>query len=167
VSGTVSRVLVAGVGNVFFGDDGFGVAVAQRLATRALPPGVSVADIGIRGVHLAFELLDGYDLVVLVDAMPMGEPPGTLSVLEARADDAPVAPDAHGLDPRTVLALLGSLGGSVGRILVVGCEPATVAPGMGLSAPVAAAVDTAVDLVERLVVAVAVQAGEEARCSDD
>ena len=79
-------MLVAGIGNIFLGDDGFGVEVAQRLADRPMPEGVQVADFGIRGVHLAYELLDGYDALVLVDAVPMGEPPGTVAVIEPELD---------------------------------------------------------------------------------
>ncbi len=81
------RALVAGIGNIFFADDGFGVEVARRLDERELPAGVQVADFGIRGVHLAYELLDGYDLLVLVDAMSLGEPPGTVAVVEVESDE--------------------------------------------------------------------------------
>ena len=149
-------VLVAGVGNVFLGDDGFGVEVARRLAAEDLPPGVKVADFGIRGVHLAYELCDGYELAILVDAVPRGEEPGTLYVIEPEPpgdpdpDDAPPL-DAHGMDPGAVLSLLGILGGHVDRVLVVGCEPAVADERMGLSAPVAAAVDPAVTLVQELI----------------
>lgn len=151
-------ILVAGVGNIFLGDDGFGVEVARRLSTVELGPDVKVADFGIRGVHLAYELLDGYELVILVDATPRGEgdPPGTLYVIEP--DPAPepdpdeVPPlDAHGMDPGAVLSLLGVLGGQVDRLLVVGCEPAVADEGMTLSEPVAAAVDQAVTLVQDLI----------------
>ena len=88
------RVLVAGIGNIFLGDDGFGVEVADRLAGRTLPDGVQVADFGIRGVHLAYELLDGYDALVLVDAVPMGEPPGTVAIIEPELEP-PVATAAR------------------------------------------------------------------------
>jgi hydrogenase maturation protease len=152
------RVLVAGVGNIFLGDDGFGVEVACRLAAAgpaALPAGVEVADFGIRGVHLAYQLLDGYDTLVLVDAAPRGEAPGTLSLIEA--DPAPRAEpmDAHAMAPDSVLGLLATLrarlGGGVRRVLVVGCEPADVAERIGLSPVAAAAVDPAVRLVRELV----------------
>lgn len=164
------RVLVAGVGNVFCSDDGFGVAVIERLRERPLPPGVVVADVGIRGLHLSFELLDGYDVLVLVDALPMGERPGTVSVLEAAVDGPglPLGLDAHGMDPRAVLSMLSTMGGSVARVLVVGCEPATLEEGMGLSGPVAAAVDVAARVVEELVstpVSFTAEHGEETRCS--
>lgn len=151
------RVLVAGIGNVFLGDDGFGVEVVQRLAARPPPAGVKIADFGIRGLHLAYELLDGYDALVLVDAVPMGEPPGTVAVIEpepgpppaAGGDAAPVL-DAHTMSPAVVLGMLDRLGGRVDRIVLVGCEPATVDEHMGLSPAVAAAIDRAVDTVDEV-----------------
>ena len=152
------RVLVAGIGNIFLGDDGFGVEVANRLAARNMPDGVKVADFGIRGVHLAYELLDGYDAVVLVDAMPMGDEPGTLAVLEpgplpspAAGDDVAPVVDAHSMNPGVVLGMLAGLGGAVDRIVIVGCEPADLEEGIGLSHPVAEAVDRAVGLCEEVV----------------
>src|SRR3712207_6645350 len=104
------RILVAGIGNIFLGDDGFGVEVVRRLAGRELPAGVDVQDFGIRGLDLMYALGDGYDAAVLVDAVPRGEPPGTLSVIEPEpeADDVPL--DAHGMDPAKVLALAQQLG---------------------------------------------------------
>ena len=149
------RILVAGLGNIFLGDDGFGVALAGRLARRALPAGVDVIDFGIRGMDLAYALGD-YDTVVLLDASPRGATPGTLYVIEPELDDAERSPDAHGMDPVTVLALARALGGSVPRTLVVGCEPASVMTGdedeiaAELSAPVLGALDAAVDLVDSL-----------------
>ena len=156
MSGAMPRVLVAGVGNIFLGDDGFGVEVARRLKNAELPPDVKVSDFGIRGVHLAYELLDGYDLVILVDASPRGGEPGTLYVIEPDEPEPPdpdeVPPlDAHGMDPAAVLALLGVLGGHVDRLLVVGCEPAVADEGMTLSPAVEAAVDPAVSLVQELI----------------
>lgn len=151
-------VLAAGVGNIFFGDDAFGVEVARQLATEPLPEGVHVADFGIRGVHLAYELLEGYDTVVLVDAVPRGDEPGTLFVIEPDIDGlAPAVPgapvmDAHSLTPDAVFALLKTLGGRLDRALVVGCEPADTEERMGLSEPVAAAVAPAVRLVRKLLV---------------
>lgn len=161
------RVLVAGVGNVFLGDDGFGPEVANRLARTELPAGVQVTDYGIRGLHLAYELLNGYDALILLDAMPRGEQPGTLTVLEPVLGPAPVydpglgAPvvDAHGMAPDAVLALLRTLGGQVGQVRVVGCEPAEVTDRMGLSAPVAGAVDAAVGLARKLAVEAAAVPG--------
>ncbi|MEN3357736.1 MAG: hydrogenase maturation protease [Mycobacteriales bacterium] len=145
------RVLVAGVGNIFLGDDGFGPEAARRLAARPLPDGVRVVDYGIRGMHLAYDLLDGYDLLVLLDAAPRGGEPGNVVVLEVGADDIGTGDfDGHGMEPTSVLASLGSLGGRLPRTLVVGCEPADTAEGIGLSPAVAAAVDGAVHRVARL-----------------
>jgi hydrogenase maturation protease len=148
------RVLVAGVGNVFLGDDGFGVEVARRLAERGLGPGVHVADYGISGVHLAYELLDGgYETLILIDALPIGEVPGTVVVVEPAAldddDDVPLA-DGHRMDPCAVLRLLHTLGGVVDRVLIVGCEPGLIDEGIGLTPEVLAAVDGAVHVVEEL-----------------
>jgi hydrogenase maturation protease len=155
------RILVAGVGNVFLGDDGFGVEVAKRLAGEALPEAVTVADFGIRGVHLAYELLDGYDTLILIDAARRAEPPGTIFVLEPdftaedrneRGENGFIL-DAHSMDPELVLGMLESLGGKVGRVVIVGCEPETVEEAMGLSAAVGAAVPEAakivLDIIER------------------
>ena len=154
------RVLVAGVGNIFLGDDAFGVEVARRLAAEELPEGVRVEDVGIRGVHLAYELLEGWDELILVDASPRGEDPGTVYVIEPEpgedrwqhvaAGEAPLL-DAHGMEPDSLLSLLPLLGGRVGRILVVGCEPAEVTERIGLSEPVSRAVDEAVRMVKQLI----------------
>jgi hydrogenase maturation protease len=152
-----ARVLVAGIGNVFLGDDGFGVEVARRLADRPQPAGVEVADYGIRGMDLACAMRDDWAAVVLVDAAPRGAAPGTLSVIEPQVGDAPAAPDAHGMDPASVLRLVQALGGASPRTLVVACEPLVRMSGaepdvlVQLSPPVAAAVDGAVGLVEELV----------------
>ena len=155
------RILVAGVGNIFLGDDAFGVEVAQRLARRQLPSGVRVVDFGIRGLDLAYALLDPFEAVVLVDAMPRGGRPGTLYVLEPEPGPDPPATEGaplmvpHGMDPARVLRLVAALGGKVRRLLVVGCEPGTCGGEedalAGMSAPVRAAVDEAVLLVESLV----------------
>ncbi len=146
-----ARVLVAGIGNVFLQDDGFGVEAANRLAREALPEGVRVADFGIRGVHLAYELLDGYDALVLIDAVPLGEAPGTLAVVEAAPGDVNgAALDAHSMSPDVVLATLDRLGGSVARIYVVGCQPASLDEGMGLTPAVEAAVEPAMALCREL-----------------
>jgi hydrogenase maturation protease len=150
-----SRVLVAGVGNVFLGDDGFGVRVVERLREVALPDEVDVVDYGIRGVHLAYELLDGrYATLVLVDAVPLSdEPPGTLAVLHldprtTSTDHAVV--NAHAMSPQIVVETLRGLGGEVPRIVVVGCRPAAVDEGMDLSPPVQAALDNAAALTARV-----------------
>jgi hydrogenase maturation protease len=151
----VRRILVACVGNVFLGDDGFGVEVARQLAGRPVPPGVAVVDIGIRGVHLAYELLDGCELLILVDAAPRGEAPGTVSVVEVGpggGDGAgPPVIDAHGLAPDDVFALLDRMGSRPARTLVVACEPADLTPGMQLSPLVRDAVPHAVLAVEDIV----------------
>jgi len=147
------RILVAGIGNVFLGDDGFGVALAGRLARRELPPGVDVVDFGIRGMDLAYALGDGYDAALLLDAAPRGAAPGTLSVIEPEVEDGEVAIDAHGMDPVKVLALARALGGTPPRTLVVACEPQTRMSGddpdlvADLSEPVRAALDEGVRLV--------------------
>jgi hydrogenase maturation protease len=151
------RVLVAGVGNVFLGDDGWGVALAGRLATRALPGGVEVVDFGIRGMDLAYAMQEDYGAVVFLDATPRGEPPGTLYVIEPDLEDIEPTIDAHGMDPVKVLALARTLGAqSLPRTLIVGCEPQTR---MGaedeqivaeLTEPVRASLEQAVGLVEDL-----------------
>ncbi|MEU1511037.1 hydrogenase maturation protease [Streptomyces sp. NPDC005811] len=155
----MTRTLVAGIGNIFLGDDGFGVETARRLAGARLPEHVEVADIGVRGVHLAYRLLDGYDTLVLVDATARGEAPGTLYVIEydgPGADPGAVpAIDGHRMTPDTVLALLDTLCAGTGghpprRTVIVGCEPASVEEGIGLSPPVSDAVPEAVRLIEEL-----------------
>ncbi|MEU4294316.1 hydrogenase maturation protease [Kribbella sp. NPDC026596] len=147
-------VLVAGLGNVFCSDDGFGVAVVEELAKRDLPPDAEVRDFGIRGIHLAYQLLEPYDLVVLVDAVQRGGPPGTVYVIEAEPGAEPgeeVIMDAHDLGPDAVLSLVPRLGGTVGPVVVVGCEPAGLDAGIGLSPAVQDAVGTAVQMVIDLV----------------
>jgi hydrogenase maturation protease len=155
------RVLVAGVGNIFLGDDAFGVEVVRELRRRPHQAGVRVVDFGIRGLDLVYALLDGYEAVILVDATPRAGPPGTLYVLEVdppgpeEADPTDVAVEGHNLDPARVLRLVSAMGGTVRRLLLVGCEPGP--PGdveemaAGLSEPVRAAVGPAVERVERLV----------------
>jgi hydrogenase maturation protease len=151
-----TRVLVAGIGNVFLGDDGFGVALADRLARRELPAGVEVVDYGIRGMDLAYALHDGWDAVLLLDATPRGRAPGTLYVIEPDLADLAPGVDAHGMDPVMVLGLAQALGGPLPRVLVVGCEPQTVMRGdeedvvAAISEPVRAALDEGVRLVESL-----------------
>jgi hydrogenase maturation protease len=147
------RTLVAGVGNIFQRDDAFGVEVIRLLAGRPYPPGVKVADFGIRGVHLVYELLDGCDLFVLVDAAQRGCAPGTVAVLEIDPADFASATgvmDAHGLAPDQVFAMLDAMGGRPGRSLVVACEPADVSAGMGLSDEVRLALPHAVRAVEKI-----------------
>jgi hydrogenase maturation protease len=159
------RVLIAGIGNIFLGDDGFGVEVVQRLAGCKLPEGVEVVDFGIRGMDLAYALHEGYDLVVLVDATPRGGEPGTVYLIEPEIEeDGAVSLDTHGMDPVKVIKLSRTLGARPTRTLVVGCEPQVI-PGrrggsethpyddmlMELSEPVRAAVEEAVKLVESVV----------------
>jgi hydrogenase maturation protease len=152
------RILVAGIGNIFLGDDAFGVEVARRLSARELPRGVRVTDFGIRGYDLAYALLDGYETTILIDACPRGEPAGTLYVIEPDLENLggpeEGAVEAHSMNPLNVLRLARSMGGRLKRILLVGCEPETLGPEegqMGLSGPIEAAVDEAVKLVEELV----------------
>jgi hydrogenase maturation protease len=149
-------MLIAGVGNIFFGDDGFGPEVARRLAAAPLPDWVRVTDYGIRGLHLAYDLLEGrYDTVVLIDAAPRGGRPGTVYLIEPDPEEleAEAVPDPHGMHPGTVLAMLRRLGGSPGRLLVVGCEPEARPhrERMGLSPAAAAAVEGALQLVRGLI----------------
>jgi hydrogenase maturation protease len=153
-------VLVAGIGNVFLGDDGFGVEVVHRLSSRTFRRGVTVKDFGIRGLDLAFDLVDGPDLTILVDATARGGAPGTLYTIEPElpkpADgDSPESLAGHGMDPVKVLRMAQRLGSPLGRVVLVGCEPETFGPEneghMGLSAPVEAAVSEAVRLIEELV----------------
>lgn len=155
-------VLIAGIGNIFLGDDAFGVEVAQRLAGRKLPERVKVVDFGIRGFDLAYALLDRFDVTILVDACPRGGAPGTLYVIEpdlnVSAQDAAEAEqttvDAHSMNPMNVIRMAKSMGGELKRILLVGCEPLTLGPeegAMGLSEPVAAMVEEAANRIESLV----------------
>jgi hydrogenase maturation protease len=143
--------MVAGLGNVFMGDDGFGCEVVRRLQERAQPPAVRVEDYGIRGMHLALDLLDGYDELIVVDALDGDEAPGTLRVVEpaAVADDA--GRGAHEISVEAVLSLVRRYGGNIERVVVVGCQPESLAPAMGLSDAVRAAVEPAVRMVESLV----------------
>lgn len=154
---STGQVLVAGIGNIFLGDDGFGVEVVRQLSGDRPSPQVKVGDFGIRGVHLAYELLYGYRLLILIDALAGDDPPGTVSLIEVPTggtDPSSVAVDAHRMDPAAVLAMTADLGGTVGRVVVVGCQPASVDEGIGLSDAVAAAVPIAVDLVRQLIASV-------------
>jgi hydrogenase maturation protease len=153
-----ARILVAGIGNIFLGDDGFGVEVARRLAERELPAGVKVIDFGIRGFDLAYALQDGYDTTILVDAYPHGQTPGTVSLVQPDLStlDEPGQPvvETHGMDPLKVLRMATAMNGSLKKVLLVGCEPANFGGEegcMGLSQPVEAAVDEAVKMVVSVV----------------
>jgi hydrogenase maturation protease len=153
-------VLIAGIGNIFLADDGFGVEVVNRLASKSFPSGVRVADFGIRGFDLAYALMEGYETTILVDAYPGEGAPGTLFVVEpdlqesnsAEAQAGAIEP--HGMNPLAVLRMATNMGGQLKRVLLVGCVPATLGPEegqMGLSEPVTVAVDEAAKLVESLV----------------
>jgi hydrogenase maturation protease len=154
-----TRILVAGIGNIFLGDDGFGAKVARRLAAADLPDWVRVADYGISGMHLAYDLLDEWDTLVLVDAVPSRGSPGTLHVFQAdhHADDesgsGAAGVDGHSMDPAAVFASLRALGGSPPYTVVVGCEAGSVEEGIGLTEPVAKAVPRAARAVEEIVAA--------------
>jgi len=152
------RILVAGIGNIFLGDDGFGVEVVRRLATRALPGSVRVADFGIRALDLAYALQDGYETVILVDAYPHGCSPGTVSLVEPDlsgiGDQEQPVIETHGMNPLKVLQLAATMNGSLQKILLIGCEPATLGGEegtMGLSEPVDSAVEEAVTLAVKVV----------------
>src|SRR5579872_5732937 len=161
------RILIAGIGNIFFGDDAFGTELARRLLERPWPPGVHVVDFGIRGIDLTYALLDGCEVAILLDAVSRGGTPGTLYLIEPDLDESapaesPVATfDGHTLDPLRVLRLVREMGGRFERVLLVGCEPLRLAfgdepggdnPGrLGLSQPVAAALDEAERMITDLV----------------
>ncbi|HEX5064242.1 MAG TPA: hydrogenase maturation protease [Kofleriaceae bacterium] len=147
----MKRVLVAGVGNVFFGDDGFGVEVARQLA-GPMPTGTRVLELGIRAVHFAFELLEPIDLLIVADCMARGGAPGTLYVVEPQAEAPPPAlADAHGMNLSIVFATLQQLGGTLPPTRIVGCEPATIEPGIGLSTVVTHAIPGAIELIHDLI----------------
>jgi hydrogenase maturation protease len=146
-----SRILVAGIGNIFLGDDGFGPEVMRHVIDRVNGSNdVRATDYGIGGMHLAYDLLEDWDALVLVDAIPNRGSPGTVHLFEADhgSPDAPAGFDAHGMDPATVFASLRALGGTAPRTIVVGCEVADITDRMGLSEPVEAAVPEAVRAVE-------------------
>lgn len=145
------RVLIAGLGNIFFGDDAFGVEVARRLAMQRLPEDVRVIDAGIKTVHLAYEMVEHrYDAVIFVDLVPRGGPPGTVYELEpdgAELVEVPETAGAHDLRPDQIVAYARKLGARIGRVLIVGCEPACVDPAGPLSEPVAEAIDKATRVI--------------------
>jgi len=157
------KVLVGGIGNIFLGDDAFGVEVVHRLQKRALPAHVAVKDFGIRSYDLAYALVENWNLVILVDALPRGGKPGTLYTMEpdvAFGETGNI--DAHTMNPVAALQLVSALGGKVGRLLVVGCEPSSLEPSpdgnFTLSAPVSHAVEGAIGIIESLVARVPSQA---------
>jgi hydrogenase maturation protease len=150
-------ILVAGIGNIFLGDDAFGVEVVRRLMARSLPSEARVVDFGIRGLDLAYALQDGYETTILIDAFPHGQVPGTVSVVEPDQEEIAAAPtaliEAHSMHPLNVLRMAAAMNGSLNRVLLVGCEPESLGGDegfMGLSKPVEAAVDEAVNATEAL-----------------
>ncbi|MEP6822619.1 MAG: hydrogenase maturation protease [Chthoniobacterales bacterium] len=152
------KILVAGIGNIFFGDDAFGCEVAKALLLRQQPEGVRVVDFGIRSYDLAYAMMDGPDVTIFVDATPRGEKPGTVSLIEPDIKSLDNAEgevvNAHSMNPVRVLQLIRSLGGEPGRLYLVGCEPAVLETddgAMGLSHAVQASVSIAVEMVEELV----------------
>jgi hydrogenase maturation protease len=162
------KVLVAGIGNVFLGDDGFGVEVVRRLSAEhaaEVPPWVRVVDYGIRGMHLAYDLAGaGYDVTIMVDATARGDAPGTVYVVELdrpphRPPASPPVLDAHGMQPDVVLNLVAMLGEDPGRVLLVGCEPAVLDQRMGLSPAVERAVGPAARAVLDLIAALGSKPG--------
>jgi hydrogenase maturation protease len=149
------KILIAGIGNIFLGDDAFGVELAERLAACRFPAGVQVRDFGIRGFDLAFALMDGPEFTILLDACPRSGSPGTVTIIEPNLAGIESAPaDAHRMDPMSVLRLALGMGARLNRILLVGCEPEFLGGEeghMGLSPSVKAAMDGAVKVVESLV----------------
>jgi hydrogenase maturation protease len=143
-------LLVAGIGNLFLGDDGFGVEVLRRLSQRRLPDGVRAVDFGIRGVDLTYALLEEWEAAIFVDATPRGGEPGTVYVIEPRADGPPSL-EAHAMDPSRVLSLARELGRVPSILRVVGCEPSSVEERIGLSPEVEAAVEPAIAKIEELI----------------
>jgi len=150
----MKRILVAGIGNAWLRDDGFGGEVVRRLESRELPEGAAVFDFGTGGLDLAYEVMRGYDALVLIDVSRQGGEPGTLYVMEAQKEDVEAGIEdgqlinPHAMDPQTVLRFVKTLGAWPGKVVIVACEPAQVEEmGMGLSAEVQSAVDAAVGLV--------------------
>jgi hydrogenase maturation protease len=170
------RILVAGIGNIFLGDDAFGVEVVRRISQGQLPESVRAIDFGIRGLDLAYALTEGYGIAILVDATPRGGAPGTVYTIEADVEgasasrpEASAAVDGHSMDPVRVLALAKTLGGALPRVFIVGCEPETLGTEeeeqgrMGLSEPVAVAVEKAVGVVTSLVERLLARENDERR----
>jgi hydrogenase maturation protease len=154
-----ASILIAGIGNIFLGDDAFGCEVVRQLSSREWPEDVHVIDFGIRGLDLAYAMLDGYDIVIFVDATPRGETPGTLFTIEPDLSELALLDvdsfvEPHGMNPLKVLRMVHAMGGQFKTVLLVGCEPETFGPDeglMGLSPRVEAAVPEAVKIVESLV----------------
>lgn len=165
---TKPRILIAGIGNIFLGDDAFGCEVAKRLFERNLPENARVVDYGIRGFDLAYALMDGYDATIFVDATPRGDAPGTVYLIEPDLDELDkldaqtTAIDTHNMNPLKVLSMVKTLGGEFKKIYLVGCEPFFTGEEdigfMGLSEPVEAAIDKAIEVVESLVAKISEEA---------
>lgn len=150
----MNRILIAGVGNIFLGDDGFGVEVARRLISETWPKDVSVADFGIRGIHLAYQLLGGYEAAIIVDTVSRSAAPGTVFVLEPDLEAAAPDPvsDSHDMVLDNVFAMVRTLGGELPpRVLIIGCEPADLGEKIGLSEPVNRAIPDAIRAVREVV----------------
>lgn len=150
--------MIAGVGNMFMQDDGFGSAVIKKMLHKNFPEGVEIKDFGTGGLKLAYDLMRGYDGLILLDASTRGEKPGTLYVIEPNQDDinpdlqqgGPI--DPHGADPATVLRFVKSIGSWPAKVVIVACEPESVGDfEIGLSAPVMAAIDKAIEMVDEIV----------------
>lgn len=156
-----SGILIAGIGNIFLGDDGFGPEVIGHMSTSLADPRARVTDYGIRGMHLAYDLLDGCQTLVLVDALPNRGSPGTLHIFEAQHEipSAAVGLDAHAMDPAAVFGSLAALGGAPPYTIVIGCEVDNVDEGIGLSDPVAAAVPAAAKAIEDVMARLLTPAG--------
>jgi hydrogenase maturation protease len=152
------KILIAGIGNIFLGDDAFGVEFVNRMRKRPLPENVSLIDFGVRSYDLAYALMQDWDLVILVDAICRGDKPGTLFTIrpDLPREEGTVAIDAHAMNPVAALRLVKTLGGRIAPLLVVGCEPATVEPNPDgnfvLSKQVDAAIDQAIAMVEQLII---------------
>jgi hydrogenase maturation protease len=160
------RILVAGIGNIFFGDDAFGVEVVRELARYEFPEGVRVEDFGIRSYDLAYAIVDGYDAVILVDATPRKQPPGTVSLIELDSQNLPPgseeAVDAQSLNPACVLQMVEAMGGQIRRLYLVGCEPAVLeTEELGLSPQVMTAVPNATELIQAFIQALLEGAAEK------
>jgi hydrogenase maturation protease len=148
-------ILVGGIGNIFLGDDAFGSEVARQMLKGRSRDNVRIVDFGIRGVDLVYALLEDYDLIVLVDTVKRGGPPGTLYVIEPQIENVVSFVDAHGIDPVRALASAQAMGARLHHVRIIGCEPETFGPDgegrMGLSAPVGSAVAKASELIESLI----------------
>lgn len=144
------RILIAGIGNILFGDDGFGCEVIRRMSGEMFPPDVRVEDYGIRGTHLAFELMSGYEGAILIDAVSKGGEPGTLYVIEPDLDAAVATPDAHSMDLQNVFAFMRTLDGVAPHILIIGCESTAAREEMELSAAVERSVERTIPLIREV-----------------